>query len=772
MSIKTKLDVSARDLLNHLRLPISHPLCGEDDGVGVYDESERENILSQIAAGTIFELPNINAAATATNTVTANAADTRVQLSQPSIGATSLLELHDHSISDALLTATNLSAPSLAMTELWLRLFAIFLGPLCLMYWVRHEFIAATKTTKTNRIETKKNQDSKVEEGDVTTAKEDTTMTMHFIICIVGLASSSVIFTDSLYVYEYGRWFGLYHFVLSSVMAVRCASSAPANYLYRFAISLIIAVTIIVYLRSDGGNAMKNVATAILHYPPFIFLERHLTLRFTNTAAAAIILESNDNPLPHIPHPGIDLPSINEGFYYSTNSLITTIVSNWPKSSRTYNIENGATPYLANGDQRTGIPFLVNSVEDQEYVRVWAQNQFDGEYFALDIAFPYSNRFIDDNATKEDDTEQKQHKNSMLVHDLTKPVYLLLHGLNGGSQEEFIKDMVKRRREEGSTVVVMIARGMMDTHLVTWNTFHGARTGDVDAAARVLRRGLTTLADAHNVRKRQLLAGVGYSTGGVILSNFVARSGQDCGTTPLIGSFKFNATPPAILIISYVILSALDAAMSISGGLDLRQQLNFKRSMRLWQPMLTHSWREDVLIGKNAKYYRDRLTRERFLGMLRATSLSDIDAQAIVTYNSFDNLLHYYSEMSAMGDREPEFELLGPSDSKSPRNKWGRIGNISIPFAFLMALDDPIVGWRTLGTTDLQGLVNSGSGKIMLLLTKAGGHVLYTHANSHRKGWPLGNNPAKYAWEWMNNAARDFIIAVDIATREAGYESL
>ncbi len=117
----------------------------------------------------------------------------------------------------------------------------------------------------------------------------------------------------------------------------------------------------------------------------------------------------------------------------------------------------------------------------------------------------------------------------------------------------------------------------------------------------------------------------------MILSNFVARSGQDCGTTPLIGSFKFNATPPAILIISYVILSALDAAMSISGGLDLRQQLNFKRSMRLWQPMLTHSWREDVLIGKNAKYYRDRLTRERFLGMLRATSLSVSESSAVDT---------------------------------------------------------------------------------------------------------------------------------------------
>jgi len=198
--------------------------------------------------------------------------------------------------------------------------------------------------------------------------------------------------------------------------------------------------------------------------------------------------------------------------------------------------------------------------------------------------------------------------------------------------------------------------------------------------------------------------------------------------------------------------------MSISGGLDLRQQINFKRSMRLWQPILTFTWREDILIGKYAGHYKNRLTKDRFLGMLRATSLSvsvptnlhtitakfnidhhsisfvaslsillhekDIDAEAIVTYNSFDSLLHYYSEMSAMGDREPEFQLFGPTESASPRNEWGRIGNVSIPFAFLMALDDPIVGWRTLGTTDLKGLVNSGSGNIMLSLTKSGGHVV------------------------------------------------
>ena len=84
-------------------------------------------------------------------------------------------------------------------------------------------------------------------------------------------------------------------------------------------------------------------------------------------------------------------------------------------------------------------------------------------YIALDIAFPY-------------DAFNYGAKKMKLVHDSTKPVYLVLHGLNGGSHEEYVKELVKRRRAEGSTVVVMIARGMMDTSMTGWNVFHGART--------------------------------------------------------------------------------------------------------------------------------------------------------------------------------------------------------------------------------------------------------------------------------------------------------
>ena len=70
----------------------------------------------------------------------------------------------------------------------------------------------------------------------------------------------------------------------------------------------------------------------------------------------------------------------------------------------------------------------------------------------------------------------------------------------------------------------------------------------------------------------------------------------------------------------------------------------------------------------------------------------------------------------------------------------------------------PLVGWRTIGTDNPQSLADSGAGNVMLLLTKAGGHV----------GWPLGNNPKKSAWEWMSNTVRDFVLAVDKAREQNG----
>jgi hypothetical protein len=502
---------SAQAFLDHLGLPLVHPLCDNDDGNSDINVVHEE--LSYVGHG-VFEVPgavlntaNIN---TTLQHTTQQQSPPQLNIPPPIIGPISSLDLHDGSIYQLLLTATTMTAPTLAMGELWVRLFAFFLGPLCLAWVIHHEIRSSLMMGRTNCDDNKMD----VELDDKGFVGDYKTMTIH----VIGVACSAVLFTDSLYVYEYGRTFGFSLFVVSCILAIRCGCeltmknqriqhdnnsqrggiSRQKTTLYWGAILSLISTTIIVYLRSDGGHSLEAT------------IGRFLPIMTNQVSAETSTIDKSDsnyNPLTHLSDPGIDLPTIDEGLYYSpSNALVSAIASHWPESSRTYSVDNGATPYLINGDQRTGIPFLVNKVEDQEYIRVFVQNPFDEEYLALDIAFPFAGY-----ETIMKTNDKGEH---VFVHDSDKPVYLVLHGLNGGSHEEYVKDFVKRRRSEGSTVVVLIARGMMDTTVRGWNVFHGARTGDVDIASRALVRGLDSLATAQERPRRQILVGVGYSMGG------------------------------------------------------------------------------------------------------------------------------------------------------------------------------------------------------------------------------------------------------------------
>ena len=459
---------SAQSFLNHLSLPNDH------------NEPISHTELSHVGEG-VFELPPRNlfhhAKATTTSTT---------QPTPPLIGPMSLMELHNNSYIELYKTLWTMTAPTLAMMELWLRLFALLVGPIgviCLLY----RDMKCTRSEETQVISNK-----------------------IMITAVLALASSAVLFTDSLYVYEYGRNFGCCLFVLASILAIRLVNKVKrdatkhnnskkdtttkkrkANIFFAMIYGLIVTTTII-YLRSDGGHAIQYYLDKIPHLSTYVSATT-----------------STYNPIAQVSDPGIDLPTIQPGFYYSKNNpLIQSIAKNWDETKRTYNCTTGATPYLVNGDQRTGIPFLVNKVKEQEYIRVYVRNPFDDESIALDIAFPYSS--LHDEESDYGDTTDSP---SLFVHNLDKPVYLVLHGLNGGSHEEYVKDFVSRRRSEGSTVIVMIARGMMNTGMKGWNVFHGARTGDVDIAARAVKRGLNKLAESYGV-ERQTLAGIGYSMGG------------------------------------------------------------------------------------------------------------------------------------------------------------------------------------------------------------------------------------------------------------------
>ncbi|GKY92883.1 hypothetical protein MPSEU_000257400 [Mayamaea pseudoterrestris] len=277
------------------------------------------------------------------------------------------------------------------------------------------------------------------------------------------------------------------------------------------------------------------------------------------------------------------LPQFNEGLYYDeSNTFAQRVQENWLEATRSY-LPPKATVWMPTGDSRTGLPFLLNHVDSPSWTRVWLSISDDDEVVAIDIHFPNGR------------------------HDTIQPLFLVLHGLNGGSQEEYVKDFTHRQAMENATVAVMVARGLMDLPVRGMNLFHGARWTDVHVAATALRKGLV---------EKQLLAGVGYSMGGIILPNYVARSGADC---------------------------ALDVAVSVSGGLDMRYETNFSRAQRLWQPILTQELREKFVVGKWGERTKARLTTQQMKYMMRAYHISEIDETAVVAYNGFRNLDHYVS---------------------------------------------------------------------------------------------------------------------------------
>lgn len=540
-----------------------------------------------------------------------------------------LVDDHHHTFLDAIVTGMFQAFPALyALVELWLRLFASIVAPLGVAHLIWDEVSCRGKSTTELEYDFKQRR-------------------RLAISCLLTVASSVILTTDTYYVLAYGHEYGLTLLILATVLSLR---SCNRHQLHLSATAIAFLLLVALYLVFHTGEA-----------------------RFG----------------------GPDVPdTIPEGLHYDDrNDLVRSIASHWPESSRTYSPETGATQWMPTGDSRTGLPFLIHKwSHDPVWNRVWLPTH-DEEVIALDICFPPAG------------------------HDTSKPVIMVLHGLSGGSDEEYIKDLTHRRSNEGYTVAVMIARGLMDLPVRGWNVFHGARVDDVSIAAKTMRRALGP---------NQLLIGVGYSMGGIVISNYVARSGKAC---------------------------SFDAAMAVSGGLDMRKTLEFGRALRLWQPLLVEELRGTFVIGKFGERYRHRLSQDQMLALMRGSHISDIDEQAVVIYNGFNDLVHYYAEMSAMGDAK-----LGDVDAKDSNGSdddfVGRIEDVSVPFCVLHALDDPLISWKTVAAKDgvmhPENLVRTGSGHLMMLLTKAGGHV----------GWPLGWLPHLEKWKWMSDAVKGFADAV------------
>ena len=242
---------------------------------------------------------------------------------------------------------------------------------------------------------------------------------------IATVVSSLIIMVDAQYVLEYDHpYYGIFLFVTSC--------------------NLVLSIC-----RNNGNIHHKNHHRASKH-----FRVTRLIVEILIMVALYLTVDDIKTMKYHFGHVGDDVPTVSEGIYYdTTNPFMEKVVQDnptWPAESRVYDYQHGATPWMVTGDSRTGLPYLFNDVPTPKYHRVWlpttSEEDDDNEYLALDISFPTNGN----------------------GHDPTKPLYLIFHGLNGGSNDGYVQDITVRRNQEGSTVVVMIARGIMDTPIRGW----------------------------------------------------------------------------------------------------------------------------------------------------------------------------------------------------------------------------------------------------------------------------------------------------------------
>ena len=58
----------------------------------------------------------------------------------------------------------------------------------------------------------------------------------------------------------------------------------------------------------------------------------------------------------------------------------------------------------------------------------------------------------------------------------------------------------------------------------------------------------------------------------------------------------------------------------------------------------------DCFLLKQGERVRARLSKSQMKALMRGTHITDIDRTAVVVYNGFRDVEHYYSEMSLLGD--------------------------------------------------------------------------------------------------------------------------
>eukprot|EP00741_Cyanophora_paradoxa_P012279 tig00020604_g11865.t1 len=254
------------------------------------------------------------------------------------------------------------------------------------------------------------------------------------------------------------------------------------------------------------------------------------------------------------------------------------------------------------------------------------------------------------------------------------PLFLVLHGLTGGSHEQYVRNFIAEAHQNGWRAVVMNARGCGGSQLVTSQWFCAAWTADVRKIA----------VDVQRVVPDAPVIGIGFSLGSNILVKYLGEEGE--------------ATP-------------LAAGISVGNPWDLPEssrQLSAFMSRVTYSRVMAQSLIKHFL--ENAHYYDewDGICRDRIIRSRTVREFDDTFTRVLFGYESVDA---YYRDASSA------YYLKG----------------VRVPLLAISDIDDPICSSSAVPYADCRANEN-----LILATTRRGGHLGWFEGWASSSSWVNG----------------------------------